>query len=91
MNCSSGFETGEPDAVARQGTLGLFVPLDWPDEPRLTELEHVKVGPIPAGEGVVDRRGKLGEGVAAGGGEDPSGPWPDAVESTAFDEVDPDR
>src|SRR3954453_1089382 len=86
----AGLETGEPDAVARQGSLGLFVPLDRPDEPRLGKLEQGKVGPIPAGEGVVDRRGQLGEGVAAGGGEDPSGPWPDTVESTAFDEVDPD-
>ena len=43
------------------------------------EVEVMHVGAIPTGERVVDSLGELGEGVGAGGREDPAGPRPEVL------------
>lgn len=85
-----------PEAQAREadgagvGGVGLVIPVRAFQSGAVGELELNEVGAVPAGERVVDRRGELGEGVAAGGGEDAARPRPERLSPT-FDEVDLNR
>jgi hypothetical protein len=48
------------------------------------------VGPVPTGEGVVNRSRQLSEGMSRGGGKDTSGSWPRAFGSPVY-QVNPYR
>jgi hypothetical protein len=76
-------------ACVDQAVDGLVFPVRSSDPVPASRGELVQVGAVPAGEGIINRLGELSEGVAAGGGEDPAGTWPEVL-ATSLDEIDAD-
>jgi hypothetical protein len=86
-----GGQRAQPNGFVDARLLGRIVPVSIDEQPALlAEVEHVEVSAVPAGEGVVDGGGELGEGVRPGCCEDTTGPGPQGLTASS-DQVDLDR
>lgn len=76
-------------AVEQFGIFAVF-PVGATDPSAVSAFEMVQMRKVPAAERIIDSRGQGGEGVTAGGCEDPAGPGPQITAGTA-DEIDAQR